>query len=106
MKFDIKLVCSNEEAMEFFKDKGIDLIATCMIMKQPTDDISKDEKMETILLAMDTIAEKHNFGPFQNLCDTCTKEFRTCLPTDDDIMFGKRVTEDNVCYCKMYVKKK
>ena len=39
-----------------------------------------------------------------NLCDTCTKEFATCV-TDEEIEFGDGWGNDNVTKCNQYERK-
>lgn len=104
MELDKQKTCTQEEAEMFFSEHSFEVIANCMRLQPHTDGLPEEKRQEVRLLAMNMTAEKHNFGPYQNLCDTCKLEFGDCNSTEEHIMFGLRESKDNVCFCTNYQK--
>lgn len=100
MEFDVDKVTTKEEDEKFFTEHKIEIIAACMILC-PSKYVSDDDcRLNVQIQAMTMVAEKHNYGPFKNLCDTCTNEFSIC---ESDPMFGLKTSKDNVCFCNEYI---
>lgn len=103
MEFDMSRICTKEADEKFFANHKTEVIAACMRIQPNTDGLGKTEKIKVQVLAMNSIAEKHGYGPFANLCDTCRNNFPQCnANTENDIMYGWAKGKDNVCFCKAF----
>lgn len=100
MKYDIDKANPINPTVDFFEERKLEIIATCIRLQPNSDGLSEQQANDIRYKAMDIVARTHEFGKYRHLCKTCHNDPTTC---EADRMFGQLEPGDNVCYCEKYV---